>query len=217
MSVSNRDPHEEGGILTGGTALQDASGAIILLHGRGGSATQMITLGQDITLRGLALLAPQAADHTWYPHAFLSPIAMNEPWLASAMKRVQSLLTLCSEFAIPMGRIAIVGFSQGACLVTEFVVRHPRRYGAVIAFTGGLLGPLGSDLAHPGSLEGTPVLLSSGDPDPYIPWSRVKETAHQFRSMDASVELNKFPGRPHAIVSEELDAAQKLLCATLQR
>jgi phospholipase/carboxylesterase len=216
MSKSNDDLHEGGGILTGGPALKDASGAIVLLHGRGGSATEMISLGQDIALRGLALLAPQAAEHTWYPHSFLAPIEMNEPWLTSAMEKVESLLMLCAEFAIPTTRVAIVGFSQGACLVTEFVARHPTRYGAVIAFTGGLLGPVGSDLAHPGSLGGTPALLSSGDSDPYIPWSRVEETAQQFRLMDASVELNRYPGRAHTVLSEELDAAQKLLCSALQ-
>jgi phospholipase/carboxylesterase len=217
MVSSTGDTQEEGGVLTGGASLEEASGAIILLHGRGGSAAEMIALGREIALRGLALLAPQASERTWYPHAFLAPIQINEPWLTSAMNKVTHLLELCADFAIPATRTAIVGFSQGACLATEFVARHPKRYGAVIALTGGLLGPLGSDLAHPGSLEGTPTLLSSGDPDPYIPWSRVEETGRQFQLMDASVEIKKYPGRAHTVVPEELDAAQKLLCFTLQR
>ncbi len=216
ISGSNSDPHAEGGLLTGGPALNEASTATILLHGRGGSATEMITLGQEIALRGMALLAPQAADHTWYPQSFLAPISTNQPWLDSAIKKVQSIVTLCNECSVPTDKIAIIGFSQGACLATEFSARHPRRYGAVIAFTGGLVGPIGSDLTHPGSLDSTPVLLSSGDPDPYIPWARVEETAHQLRLMEARVVVTRYPGRPHTVSSEELDAAQRFLCAALQ-
>ena len=215
-SEINNDPHQEGGILTGGAALQEASTAIILLHGRGGSATEMITLGQEIALRGMALLAPQAADRTWYPQSFLAPVGTNQPWLDSAMKKIEGLINLCTECLIPVTQIAILGFSQGACLAAEFVVRQPQRYGSVVAFTGGLVGPLGSDLSHPGSLQGTPVLLSSGDPDPYIPWVRVEETAQQLRLMDARVELTRYPGRPHTVLSQELDAAQKFLCAAFQ-
>ena len=216
MFMTNSDPHADGGVITGGPALQDAAGAIILLHGRGGSAAEMIALGQEIGLRGLALLAPQAADHTWYPNSFLAPIKANEPWLSSAMKKIQTLLDLCRESAIPMTQVALAGFSQGACVSLEFVARHPQRYGAVVAFTGGLLGPLGSDLSHPGSLAGTSVLLSSGDPDPHVPWSRVEETAQQFRAMHATVELTRYAGRPHTITSEEMDAAQRFLCNALQ-
>ena len=217
MSGSKVDPHEDGGIITGGPALQDASGAIILLHGRGGSAAEMIKLGGEIGLRGLAMLAPQAVNHTWYPESFLAPPAMNEPWLTSAMKRIDRLLELCGDFAIPTQRVVIVGFSQGACLATEYVARNPRRYCAIIGLTGALFGPIGSDLFHPGSLESTPVLLTSGDPDPYIPWSRVEETAQQFRLMNASVDLRRMEGRSHTVSSEELDAGQQLLCSAFQR
>ena len=216
ISESNTDPHAEGSILTGGAAIQEASTAIILLHGRGGSATEMIALGQEIALRGMALLAPQAADHAWYPQSFLAPVGANQPWLGSAMKKIWELITLCIESSIPARQIAMLGFSQGACLATEFVARHPQRYGGVVSLTGGLVGPLGSDLSHPGSLEGTPVLLSSGDPDPYIPWVRVEETKQQLRLMDARVELRRYPGRPHTVLSEELDVAQKFLCAAFQ-
>lgn len=213
MAGRKVDPHEDGAIITGGPALQDASGAMILLHGRGGSAAEMIKVGGEMGLRRLAMLAPQAVNHTWYPESFLAPQAMNEPWLSSAMKRIDSLLALCSDCAIPSDRVAIVGFSQGACLATEYAVRHPLRYGAVIGFTGALFGPLGSDISHPGSLEATPVLLTSGDQDPYIPWSRVEETAQQLRLMGATVDLHRLEGRSHTISSEELDAAQQLLCS----
>lgn len=216
IADGRNDPHAEGSLITGGTVLGEASTALILLHGRGGSATEMITLGQEIALRGMALLAPQAADHTWFPQSFLAPVRTNQPWLASAMKKIAALINLCTEFLIPMKQIAILGFSQGACLATEFAASHPQRYGPLVAFTGGLFGPAGSDLSHPGSLQGTPLLLSSGDSDPYIPWLRVEETARQFRLMNARVELTRYPGRPHTVLSEELDAAQKFLCAALQ-
>ena len=211
IAYRQNDPHAAGSVLNGGAALQETSGAIILLHGRGGSAAEMIGLGKEMNLPGIALLAPQAAEHTWYPSSFLAPLSQNEPWLTSALKKVQGIGEQCAASGISSERVAIVGFSQGACLASEFVARHPRRYAAVIAFTGGLIGPIGSDLHHPGSLDGTAVLLSSGDPDPHVPWIRVEETARQYRSMGASVRADRFPGRPHTISTEELNAARRLL------
>ncbi len=211
-SEENRDPHLNGGVVTGGTGLREAAGAVILLHARGGTAAEMLTIGQEICLRGLALLAPQAANRTWFPHGFFSPIAANEPWLSSAMKRVRELIITCTECCIPLERIVLVGFSQGAFLATEFVARNPNRYGGLVVFTGGLLGPIGSDLFHEGSLQSTPVLLSSGDPDSFVPWSRVEETAAQLRAMEGNVEVKRIPGRAHTVSAEELDSAQRLLC-----
>ena len=211
MAYIQNDPHGTGIVLNGGDGLQEASGVMILLHGRGGSAAEMIGLGNEIGLPGIALLAPQAAEHTWYPNSFLAPLSQNEPWLTSALNRVQGILEQCAASGISAERVAIVGFSQGACLSSEFIARHPQRYAAVIAFTGGLIGPLGGDLHHAGSLHGTAVLLSSGDPDPHVPWARVEETAQQLRSMGASVRADRFPGRPHTILPEELHAASSLL------
>jgi len=209
------DPHQEGAILTGGQALEEATGAVILLHGPGGSAAEMIGLGHEISHRTLLLLAPQASDHAWYPHPSSAPIAKNEPWLTSALNRVSGLLTLCTAY-FPSRRIAVFGFSQGASVATEFVVRHPRRYAAVIALSGGLLGPAGIDLKRPGSLEETPALFRSGDPDGQAPWARVEETAQQFRAMQASVTTARFPNRSHRIFPEDLDAARVLLFSAFQ-
>jgi phospholipase/carboxylesterase len=211
MADRQNDPHGMGTILNGGPPLQVAYGAIILLHGRGGSAAEMIDLGGEISPPDLALLAPQAEKQTWYPYSFLAPISQNEPWLTSALNRVQGIVKQCEASGIPSERVAIAGFSQGACLASEFVARHPRRYAALVAFTGGLLGPPGSDLRHDGTLAETPALFSSGDPDPHVPWTRVEETAEQFRSMGASVRLERFRGRPHTILPEELETARTFL------
>ena len=211
MAFSRNDPHGAGNLLSGGPALQDASGVMLLLHGRGGAAAEMMSLGREIDLPRITLLAPQAADHTWYPYSFLAPLSQNEPWLTSALNRVDTILEQCAASGISSERVVIAGFSQGACLASEYAARHPQRYAAVIAFTGGLIGPPGSGLHHPGSLQGTPVLLSSGDPDPHVPWTRVEETAQQLRSMGASVRVDRFPGRPHTILPEELNTARSLL------
>ncbi len=144
-----------------------------------------------------------------YPNSFIAPLSQNEPWVSSALNRVEGLVQQCIGADVPSHRI--VGFSQGACLASEFAARHPRRYAAIIAFTGGLLGPLGSDLHHAGSLHGTSVLLSSRDPDPHVPWRRVEETAEESRSMGAMVRTSRLKGRPHTILSEEIRAAQELL------
>ncbi len=212
MSVQvGDDLHGAEQVLSRGAQLERATGVLILLHGRGGSATDMLALGQELSQADTALLAPQAAGHTWYPNSFLAPLSQNEPWLTSALKRVETLVQQCSAAGVPAERIGIVGFSQGACLASEFAARQPRQYAAIVAFTGGLLGPLGSDLHHAGSLQGTSVLFSSGDPDPHVPWRRVEETAEEFWSMGALVRTTRLKGRPHTILPEEIRAARELL------
>lgn len=197
--------------MTAGTRLADAKGAIILLHGRGGSATDILGLGQAISPSGWAMLAPQAAGHTWYPYSFLEPRERNEPYLTSALERVQAAVDTAINAGIPAERIVVAGFSQGACLSTEFVGRNPRRYGALLAFTGGLIGPPGAPLQLTGDLAGTPALLSSGDPDSHVPWARVAQSAELLIQIGGEVTLRCFPGRPHTIVAEEMDIARELL------
>jgi phospholipase/carboxylesterase len=210
------DPHHNAELLRSGPNLRDASSAMILLHGRGGSAQNLLSFGQQLASPSTALIAPQAADHTWYPDSFLAPIARNEPWLSSAIRLIETLAEQCLSQNIASARIVLCGFSQGACLSTEFAARHPRRYLAVLAFTGGLIGPPGSDLHHPGSLAGTPVLLSSGDPDPHVPWARVEETAVELRRMHADVEVHRYSGRPHTIIPAEVTIAKELLQRVMQ-
>jgi phospholipase/carboxylesterase len=211
MGTHRASPYAGASVLQCGSRLEEAIGAVILLHGRGGSAKDSITLEGELRLPGVGFLAPQVVGHTWYPNSFLAPIESNEPWLTSALEIVHALTRRCAAAGIDAKHVAIVGFSRGACLACEFIARYPQRYGALVAFTGGLFGPVGSDLHHAGKLLGTPVLLSSGDPDPYVPWKRVQETEKELTSMGANVHTQRYPDRPHSILPEELQAAQNLL------
>jgi phospholipase/carboxylesterase len=189
----------------------DATGAIVLLHGRGGSPTDILGLGQAISPSRWVMLAPQAAGYSWYPYSFLEARERNEPYLSSALERVQTAVDTALNAGIPSEKIVVAGFSQGACLATEFVGRNPRRYGALLAFTGGLIGPPGATLELTGDLAGTPALLSSGDPDPHVPWARVAQSAELLTAIGGHISLRRFPGRPHTILGEEMDFARELL------
>ncbi len=207
------NPHAAQPTLTAGTPLAHAAGALILLHGRGASAQDILGLGIAIAPAGWALLAPQAAGHTWYPLSFLAPRAENEPFLTSALERVQAVVESALTAGLPAEKIAIAGFSQGACLATEFIGRNPRRYAGLLAFTGGLVGPMDHPLSLAGDLADTPILLASGDPDPHVPWARVEESARLLQAIGGSVTLKRYPGRPHTVSPPELDLARALLSA----
>ncbi len=209
--------HANGEILKTGPEPTKAAGVIVLLHGRNASAHDMIALYQDIADERFAALAPQAALNTWYPNSFLAPIAANQPWLDSALERVESIVTELLSRKISSGRIVVMGFSQGACLTVEFAARHPRRYGAIIGLTGGLIGPAGTPRNYPGSLAGTPVLLGSGDPDSHVPFERVRETEQVLNKMGAKVELRRYPGMGHGINEDEIDACRKLLNSIVEQ
>ena len=211
MGTYSASPYAGVSVLQRGSPLEEAIGAVILLHGRGGSAKDILTLGGELDLPGVGFLAPQVVGHTWYPNSVLAPIASNEPWLTSALEIVHALTRRCAAAGIDTKRVAILGFSQGACLACEFIASYPQRYAALVAFTGGLIGPIGSDLHHTGKLLGTPVLLSSGDPDPHVPWERVQETAKELTAMGAVVHTQRYPGRPHTILPEELQTGRRLL------
>jgi len=203
-----------GVVVSSGAELKKAAGAIILLHGRGGSARDILSLAPALSGNpGLAFLAPQAADSTWYPLSFLAPREENEPKLGHALDIVAKTVALAEEAGIGRDRIVIAGFSQGACLATEFVGSNPARYAGLIAFTGGLIGPLGSDVSKTGDLAGTPAFLGSGDPDPHVPWSRVQESAAVLSAMGAEVDLRRYPGRPHSVSEDELAVARELIAA----
>jgi predicted esterase len=198
-------------VLSYGVPLDKAVGAVILLHGRGGSAEDILSLAREIHQPELAYLAPQAALHSWYPYSFLAPIEQNQPWLSSALRRVESVLELVMQSGISTTQIVIAGFSQGACLATEFVASHPKRYGGLLAFTGGLIGPPGADLKHEGSFDGMPAFLGSGDPDPHVPWHRVEESARVLGQMGAITTLRRYQGRSHTISNEELELGRRLI------
>jgi phospholipase/carboxylesterase len=205
------DPHVGGEVLHAGAVLEEARGVVILLHGRGGSARDMLSLAGEFGMEGLAFLAPQAAGSSWYPQSFLAARERNEPWLGSALKKVQSVVEMALAAGVEREQIVVAGFSQGACLTTEFMATHPARYAGAIAWTGGLIGPLGSDVSHGGDLEGTPVLLSGGDPDPHVPWVRVEETAEVLTGMRARVTMRRYPGKMHTVNAEEVELARTLV------
>ncbi len=207
------DPHANGELYTAGAALDQATGAVILLHGRGGPARDILTLSRALAPASLpiAFLAPQADNFAWYPQSFLADRALNQPYLDSALARVQSVIDLILAANIPLDRIVLAGFSQGACLASEFMATHPARYAGLIAWTGGLIGPPNSDLTHTGNLAGTPALFASSDPDQWVPWPRVEESAKIFTTMGAKVTLRRFPNKPHSVSGEEIELGRKLI------
>jgi phospholipase/carboxylesterase len=204
-------PHDLSQVLSAGEPVAEATGAVVLLHGRGASARDILGLSNAFGGLGLAFVAPEAAGHTWYPQSFLAPRAANEPYLSSALDKIRRVVDGLVAGGMPTERIVISGFSQGACLSTEFVASHPARYAGLIAFTGALVGPLGSDLHHAGELHGTPALLLSGDPDPHVPWTRVEESAAQLKAMGAEVTAIRYPGRQHTVSTDEITHARRLL------
>ena len=205
------DPHGTQGIVSIGSPLADPAGVLILLHGRGGTAEDILGLGEPIAPEQWAMLAPQASGNSWYPFSFLAPREQNEPYLTSALGRVRAAVDMALAAGIAADKIAIAGFSQGACLATEFVGRNPRRYAALLAFTGGLIGPPGAPIKLTGDLAGTPVLLSSGDPDPHVPWARVQQSADLLQEIGGRVTIRRYPGKPHSVTGEELRSASDVL------
>jgi predicted esterase len=205
------DPHRDQPVHRLGPALESAAGAVIMLHGRGASADDILNLAQAMYHPRLAYLAPSAADHSWYPNRFIAPREQNEPWLTSALNKVGSTVQLAIDAGIPTDRIVICGFSQGACLTTEYAATHPARYAGLLAFTGGVIGPLGMAMNYSGDLKGTPAFLGSGDPDPHVPWSRVEESAGILENMNAKVTLRRYPGRAHTVSADEVRYATAIL------
>jgi phospholipase/carboxylesterase len=217
MTMTHTDPHRDQPVLTAGPTPEEANATLILLHGRGASAQDILSVFHALDLYNLAALAPQAYNHTWYPLSFLAPLDQNQPYLDSALAKLDAIVSGLLARRIPSERIAILGFSQGACLTSEYVARHPRRYGAVIALTGGLIGPPGTPPNYPGELAGTPVLLATSDPDPHVPIERVRETERVLASMGAAVDLRRYPGMPHTINQEEVAVARTMLQRLTER
>ena len=205
------DPHAGQPILSRGRVLAGARLVAILLHGRGASAEDILSLAAQIRAREVAYLAPQAAGGTWYPYSFLSPIRQNEPGITSGLRVIEGLIDQAARRGLPSNRVALMGFSQGACLSLEFAARHAQRFAAVIGLSGGLIGPPGTPRAYPGSMEGTPVFLGCSDIDPHVPLERVHETADVFRRLGASVDERIYPRMGHTVNRDELDAIDALL------
>jgi predicted esterase len=198
-------------IYHAGTPLAEAKAVVVLLHGRGASAADILTLVPHLATAGVAFVAPQAAGHTWYPYSFLASRAQNEPFLSSALTTVDDVVEQMKENEFAVEKIVVGGFSQGACLASEYVARHPVRYGGLIAFSGGLIGPLDEPLDHSGDLAQTPVFLGCSDIDPHIPLARVDETAAVLTAMQAQVTKQIYPGMAHTINEDEVEIAHALI------
>ena len=192
-------------IQTAGKALKEADKALIMLHGRGGNAGDIIGLASHLNVGDYALLALQATHHTWYPYSFLANTQENEPWLTSALNLVDELVHDVMERGIDAENIYFLGFSQGACLTLEYAARHATRYGGLVALTGGLIGDQIQQQKYSGDFQQTPVLVTTGDPDPHVPLTRVKESKNILEGMHAKVHLQVYEGRPHTVSQDEID------------
>src|SRR5918993_5624672 len=206
-----RHPHGGQRVLLGGAALESAKGGLIAIHGRGAGAEDIIALAREVAPPGVTIFAPQAAGNTWYPYRFLEPTERNETYLSSALRIIADLIAQLGENGIPPERVALLGFSQGACLALEAAARNPRRYAGVIGFSGGLIGPPGTSFDFEGTLEGTPIFIGSSDVDPHIPKERVEESAAALQRLGAAVDVRLYPGMGHTVNRDELEAARSML------
>lgn len=207
----NNDPHANQPVLRAGPAPLDARLVAILLHGRGAGAADILGLSREFNATDVAYLAPQASGRTWYPYSFLAPIEQNEPGISSGFRVIAGLLQELEQQNVPADRVVLMGFSQGACLTLEFAARHPRRYAALVALSGGLIGPPGTPRDYAGGFEGTPVFIGCSDIDAHVPIDRIRESAEVFRRMGATVDERIYPGMGHTVNQDELDAVNALL------
>jgi predicted esterase len=209
-------PHQGGPVLRLGSDPADAAAGMILIHGRGASAESMVPLAEALAgeaLQEMAVLIPQAIGSVWYPQRFIAPIEENEPYLSSALTIVTGLLEELVTAGLSPDRIVIGGFSQGACLSAEYAARNPRRYGGILVFSGGIIGPPGTDFAgqYAGDLAGTPAFVGCSDTDFHIPLERVHETTAALTGLGAEVIERVYPGMGHTINEDELAAAREIL------
>jgi predicted esterase len=204
-------PHQGQPIRHAGERLERALAAMIMVHGRGATAENILALSDELAVSGFTYLAPQAAGNTWYPYSFLSPIAQNEPGISSGLAAIAEVLQTVERAGIPADRTLLLGFSQGACLALEFTARAARRYGGVAGLSGGLIGPNGTPRDYSGSLAGTPIFLGCSDVDPHIPAPRVVETATVLRRLGAEVTMRLYPGLGHTINEDEIEAVRRMM------
>jgi phospholipase/carboxylesterase len=195
--------------IRSGVSIKEAKRAIIMVHGRGANAESIISLSSRLELKDTTVFAPRATHQSWYPYSFLAPAEENQPALDSALELLNGLVQELLEQGLGAEDIYFLGFSQGACLSLEYVSRHGKRYGGVIAFTGGLIGEELVAANYLGDFGGTPFLITTGDPDPHVPVARVEDTVNILRNMNGNVMLKIYPGRPHSILPEELELANQ--------
>lgn len=198
--------HEDQKVMTAGDSLEDAERAVIMIHGRGASAGSVLRLSEN--LPEAAFLAPQAANHTWYPHSFMEPREKNQPHLDSALEKVKSIVKQVEEF-LPREKIVLLGFSQGACLTSEYAAQNPEKYGGLIIFSGGLIGEEIEDFS--GGLEETQAFIGCSENDPHIPLERVEQTEKVFNNLNGEVKKTIYEGNQHTINQDEISEASKII------
>jgi predicted esterase len=209
--LSATGPHAGGKIFLAGEPLATARGAMLMVHGRGATAADILSLAAELDVPGFAYVAPQAVGNTWYPYPFMTPMELNEPWLSSALSVLGATVQLIEQEGIPATRLMLLGFSQGACLATEFSVRNARRYGGIVGLSGGLIGPEGTPREYEGSLEGTPVFLGCSDVDPHIPKARVLESEGVFKRLGAEVTARIYANMGHTINEDEIEFVRGMM------
>jgi predicted esterase len=215
MIADRPDPHAGQPVLTRGRSLSEAKAAMIMIHGRGATAESILSMVPAFNRGDLAYLAPQAQGNTWYPFSFLNPIPQNEPGISSGMRSIERVLKTITDAGIPVEKTLLLGFSQGACLTTEFVARHARRYGGVAGLSGGLIGPDGTPRNYSGSLQDTPVFLGCSDVDSHIPAARVRESAEILTRLGARVTTRLYPGMGHLVNEDEIEFVRTMIDAVL--
>jgi phospholipase/carboxylesterase len=216
MDLTNRSPHQNQPVLAAGDKLEDAQAAMLMVHGRGASAQDILSLSMDLDMPGFAYLAPQAAAATWYPYRFLEPVEVNEPWLSSALSQIKKVTDIIQQAGIPAERTILLGFSQGACLAAEFAARNAKRYGGLVALSGGLIGAQIDTSQYSGNLAGTPVFLGCSDVDPHIPQQRVIETAQILGTLGGDVSYKFYKGMGHTVNQDELDQVREMMSRLLK-
>lgn len=198
-------------VLAAGASLETARAAVILIHGRGASAESIMALAPELATPEVAFLAPQAMNNSWYPFHFMTPIAQNEPFLSSALAVLDDLLSHLAGLGLPPERVVLGGFSQGACLSSEYMARNARRYGGLLGLSGGLIGPTGTPRNYAGDLAGTPIFLGCSDVDTHIPKERVLETEAVLRGLGGEVTAKLYPGMGHTVNEDELEHARAIV------
>jgi len=198
-------------IVRSGITLGDTDKVLIMLHGRGASSEDILSIAPHLHVKNFTLMAPQATNQSWYPFSFLSPVEKNEPWLSSALELLSELINDIINAGISKNNIYFMGFSQGACLTLEFIARNAARYGGVAAFTGGLIGSKINTQNYNGDFDQTPVFLGTSDPDPHIPVERVYATSNILKNMNAAVTEKIYGNMGHTINQDEIDTVNKIL------
>jgi len=198
-------------IKTAGKPLDQAEKALIMIHGRGGSAQDILSLSQHLNVEDYAILAPQATNGSWYPLSFIAPVEQNEPWLSSAIETIGKTVKSVLEAGIKAENIYFFGFSQGACLALEFLARNAQKFGGAVAIIGGVIGDKINRENYKGDFAQTPIFLGTSNPDFHVPIERVYATANILREMNADVTEKVYANFGHSINQEEMELANTLI------